>query len=332
MLSCTFVLSLLFYSCDSSIVFGQVAQQVFVAEEWVYDARNEANAKALYHADVEKLLGALKQEQVELFEKLKEADKARLSAKAGLKTVEKQAEDQCQKLHLIEIDLATQSQLVIHLKFELQKVKEAAQLAKAKKQASYLLSMEETQVRLAEELSKVCKDYCNATWDRALSVVGVPADSIWRQLRSVYYHPDIREVPGAIPSPSVFTPETSKQPLTIQAALSLPEASKGSSQVGDQGQGAEGDKDKGKGKEKKPSSEAKNVAKDQEAAAKAKEAKAKTKEADPKAKDAPTSQPSQKEDPPAPKAKAQHLGFSCRLFFFFWQWHSVTKYNVLLFI
>ena len=80
---------------------------MFVAEEWVHDARNEANAEALSHADVEKSLGALKQEQVELFEKLKVTNQARLSAEVGLKTVERQAEDQCQKLHLTEIDLAT---------------------------------------------------------------------------------------------------------------------------------------------------------------------------------------------------------------------------------
>ena len=100
-------------------------------------------------------------------EKLKEANKARLSAEAGLKTVERQVEDQCQKLHLTEIDLATQRQLVINLKVELQKAKKAAQLAKeaakAEKQASYLLDVEETQVRLTEELSEVCRDYCNAT-------------------------------------------------------------------------------------------------------------------------------------------------------------------------
>ena len=78
-----------------------------MAEEWVHDARNEANAEALSHADVEKSLGALKQEQVELSEKLKVTDQARLSAEVGLKTVERQAEDQCQKLHLTEIDLAT---------------------------------------------------------------------------------------------------------------------------------------------------------------------------------------------------------------------------------
>ena len=97
----------IFYLCDFSIVFGQITQQVFVAEEWVHDARNEANAEALSHVDVEKSLGALKQEQAELSEKLKVTDQARLSAEAGLKTVERQAEDQRQKLHLTEIDLAT---------------------------------------------------------------------------------------------------------------------------------------------------------------------------------------------------------------------------------
>ena len=48
----------------------------------------------------------------------------------GLKTMERQAEDQRQKLPLIEIDLATQRQLVIDLKVELQKANEATQLAK----------------------------------------------------------------------------------------------------------------------------------------------------------------------------------------------------------
>ena len=116
----------IFYLCDFSVVFGQITQQVFVAEEWVHDTRNEANAEALSHADVEKSLGPLKQEQAELSEKLKVIDQARLSAEAGLKTMERQAEDQRQKLHLTKIDLATQKQLVIDLKVKLQKAKEAA--------------------------------------------------------------------------------------------------------------------------------------------------------------------------------------------------------------
>ena len=74
-------------------------------------------------------------------EKLKVADHARLSAETDLKTVERQAEDQRQKLHLTEIDLATRRQLVADLKVELQKAKEAAE---AEKQASYLLGIDET--------------------------------------------------------------------------------------------------------------------------------------------------------------------------------------------
>ena len=97
----------------------QITQQVFVAKEWVHDARKKVNVEALSRADVEKSLGALKQEQVELREKLKEANKARLNAEVGLKTAKRQAEDQRQKLHLTEIDLATQMQMVIDLKAKL---------------------------------------------------------------------------------------------------------------------------------------------------------------------------------------------------------------------
>ena len=136
--------------------------------------------------------------------------------------------------------------------------------------------MEETQIRLTKELSEVCRDYRNVTWDRALSVAGVPVDSVWRQFGSIYYHSDIHEVPAAISSPPARALESSEQPLAIPNALPLPEVSKGSSQVGDQGQGAEGEKDKGKSKGKKPSAEAKDAAKDREAAAKMKEVKAKT--------------------------------------------------------
>ena len=100
-------------------------------------------------------------------EKLKEAHLAHLSAKAGLKIVERQIKDQHQKLHVTEIDLATERQLVLDLKAALQKAKEEAQLAReaveAEKRASYQLGVEQTQVKLIEELSKVCKDYCSMT-------------------------------------------------------------------------------------------------------------------------------------------------------------------------
>ena len=127
-----------------------------------------------------------------------------------------------------------------------------------------------------------------------------------RQPGSIYYHPDIHEVPGAIPSPSTLVLEASKQSLVAQTALPPPEVLKRSSETGDQGQGAEGAKEKGKGKgtRTKPPLEAKDATKAKEAEAKAKEVEAKTKEADLKANDAPTTQQSQKEAPLPPKTKA----------------------------
>ena len=92
--------------------------------------------------------------------------------------------------------------------------------------------------------------------------------------------------------------------MTTQVTFPLLKSSKGSSQAGDQGQGAEVAKDKDKGKETKPPLEAKDAAKAKETAAKAKETEAKAKEVDPKAKNALISELSQKEDPPPPNAKA----------------------------
>ena len=144
MLNHAFTLSLFFNSYYFSVVFRQITQQDFVAEDWYCDACKQAKAKALTCANVKKSLGALKQEQIEMSEKVKAADHARLSAEAGLKTVERQAEDQRQKLRLTEIDLATQRQLVVDLKVELQKAKEATQLAReaveAKKQLHICLA------------------------------------------------------------------------------------------------------------------------------------------------------------------------------------------------
>ena len=57
-----------------------------MAEEWVRNACDEVKAEAHSHIEVKKALRALKEEHAQLSEKLKEADKARLSIEAGLKT------------------------------------------------------------------------------------------------------------------------------------------------------------------------------------------------------------------------------------------------------
>ena len=59
-----------------------------MAKEWYREADNRVEAEALTRAEVEKSLGVVKQEQLELFKKLKSVDQAHSSAKTGLKMVE----------------------------------------------------------------------------------------------------------------------------------------------------------------------------------------------------------------------------------------------------
>lgn len=96
-----------------------------------------------------------------------------MSAKAGLKNFENQAEDQCKKLHITEIELATQRQLVRELKVDLQKVKEAARVAKeasrAAEMAAYERGVQEIEMRLAKEVARVCRDYCTKVWVETLN-------------------------------------------------------------------------------------------------------------------------------------------------------------------
>ena len=82
---------------------------------------------------------------------MKQALRDKDSAKAGLKTTERQAEDFRKELHYSEINLATEKQIVTELREELRKAREAAQLlkeaAEAEKQAAYALGVQETRFR-----------------------------------------------------------------------------------------------------------------------------------------------------------------------------------------
>ena len=70
-----------------------------MVEEWVKDARNEARAKDNLHIKADKSLGAMKQENKELASKLIAKERARRSAKAGLKNAQDQAKDQRKQLY-----------------------------------------------------------------------------------------------------------------------------------------------------------------------------------------------------------------------------------------
>ena len=216
----------------------QIAQQIYVAEEWVQKKDVDVQAEVRSREDVEKALGKAKDECARTSELLKEEIKARKNVEAGLKTAEKQAEDQRQKLYTTEINLETERVLVKELRAELDKAKDAAKLAKedaqlakeaveAEKQAAYMLGVQETQSRLTEEFAKVCRNYCEITWGKSLDAAGVPAESALRQPESIYYHPDICDLPDASEAPSAgqdlpALAETSKAPLQPGDAGDLP--------------------------------------------------------------------------------------------------------------
>ena len=219
-------------------------------------------------------------------EQLKEAIRARDSAEAGLKTTEKQFEEIRKQLHYTEINMATEKQLVMDLREELRKAKEAAQLLKeaveVEKQVAYMLGMEETQARLTEEFSAIVREYCDISWGKALDVARVPADFGLRRLESIYYDPEIRELSDPSSSLPESTAQVSEMPKADQVPPTPLEASMDSHQ--DIGKGKEAEtlqgKDKGKDKKKdssKPAEKASNTV---------------------------ISQPEQAADPRAPKAKA----------------------------
>ena len=90
-----------------------------MAEEWAKNSWEEVNAEVQSRLVPEKAAGALKLEKEHLSEKIKDVIKARDSAEAGLKTTTKQAENMRQQLHLSEINLATEKQMVSNLKAQL---------------------------------------------------------------------------------------------------------------------------------------------------------------------------------------------------------------------
>ena len=147
---------------------------------------------------------------------------------------------------------------MMELREELRKAREAVQLVKeavkAEKQAAYTLGVEETQARLTEELSAVCRDYCDISWSKTLDAARVIVGSDLRRLESIYYDPKIRELPG----PDSFHPEQAIQVSTQSKVDQVPPASlevpKDSNQDGGQGKKTETLKGKDKGQDKKKNS------------------------------------------------------------------------------
>ena len=140
---------------------------MYVAEEWAKRFRDETKAAHEARETAEDHLSVMRTYQKQMAEQVKKATQEKASAEVGLKTMEKQAETFRSELHLYQINLETEKQMVNDLREELRKAKEAAQLqkeaAEAEKQASYALGVKETQSRLTEEFASVVRDYCDVT-------------------------------------------------------------------------------------------------------------------------------------------------------------------------
>ena len=66
----------------------------------------------------------------------------------------------------------------------MQSAKEAAE---ALEQAFYDCGVQETEIRLAEELVEVCRDYYKEVWAEALNRARVLAASEWRSVENIFY-------------------------------------------------------------------------------------------------------------------------------------------------
>ena len=90
-----------------------------MVEKWVKDAGNDVKNEVHIRLEIEKALGAVKEENKELLSKLIVEERERRSVEAGLKNAQTQAEDQRKLLYQTEIELATSRQLVMDLKVDL---------------------------------------------------------------------------------------------------------------------------------------------------------------------------------------------------------------------
>nr|XP_023875559.1 uncharacterized protein LOC111988036 [Quercus suber] len=222
---------------------GLITQQVFVAEEWNRKAYVKAQAEAHSRSKAEKTLGSLKEEFTQISEQLKEVTQERNNLNTSLQNAESQAETQHKLLNETQTNLASKKALVKELHAELQKAREAAKLAQrniqlakeateAEKKAVYQLGVDVTEKDAAE----------------------VPADSELRLPGSIYYDPNIRELPESDPPPPTQLPEVSEQSLVSQVPPTTLEVSKESGQPGDPSKPAEPSKDKGKNSKKEKTS------------------------------------------------------------------------------
>ena len=102
---------------------------------------------------------------------------------------------------------------------------EAVETTKAVERASYECGVKDTEIRLAEEVAGVCRDYCTKTWIETLNSAGIPANSELRKAESIFFPEHIRKAPADFPSTAQPLPP--KQVSSIQDPTLDTEASIG---------------------------------------------------------------------------------------------------------
>ena len=106
-------------------------------------------------------------------------------------------------LYKIKLNLATEKQKVLDLKAELQKLKDAARVAretaKVTVNTSYERGVANTKTQLSEEVAVVCRDYNAESWGVAMDLAGVLVDSELRRAKNIFFPEDIREILDMVP-------------------------------------------------------------------------------------------------------------------------------------
>ena len=80
--------------------------------------------------------------------------------------------------------------------------------------ASNECGVEDTEIRLAEEVVEVCRDYCTETWIEAHNSARVPANSKIRKAKSIFFLEHIREAPADLPSTTLPLPRPKQSPIS----------------------------------------------------------------------------------------------------------------------
>ena len=91
--------------------------------------------------------------------------------------------------------------------------------------ASYDRGVKDTEVRLAEEVATVCREYITLSWGVALDQAAIPADSDLRKIENIFFPEDVREIPDKVapeePLPTKALASDSTMPEAKDAHLAM---------------------------------------------------------------------------------------------------------------